>query len=111
MGMPVKDVHAGCNILCCDTDGQLPPSVALPTILAGAVEQRDKNYATPLKVAKKAGQAAMVELLLKHGAKVGCSFLASFLSPSLESLAYELVARCCGSFHLLSRVRAGYPDT
>ncbi|GLC61883.1 hypothetical protein PLESTB_001814300 [Pleodorina starrii] len=35
----------------------------------GAVEQRDRNYATPLKVAKKAGQAAMVDILLRHGAK------------------------------------------
>ncbi|KXZ46326.1 hypothetical protein GPECTOR_45g96 [Gonium pectorale] len=36
---------------------------------SGAVEQRDRLYATPLKVAKKAGQTAMVEILLKHGAK------------------------------------------
>lgn len=39
-------------------------------LASGAVEQRDRNYATPLKVAKKAGQAAMVEILLRHGAKV-----------------------------------------
>ncbi|GFR53054.1 hypothetical protein Agub_g15756 [Astrephomene gubernaculifera] len=35
----------------------------------GAVEQRDRMYATPLKVAKKAGRTDMVEILLRHGAK------------------------------------------
>ena len=32
---------------------------------------RDRNYATPLKVAKKAGVTAAVELMLSLGAKVG----------------------------------------
>ncbi|KAG2429725.1 hypothetical protein HYH02_013982 [Chlamydomonas schloesseri] len=34
-----------------------------------ALEVRDRNYATPLKVAKKAGNTAAVELLLSLGAK------------------------------------------
>lgn len=36
---------------------------------AGVVEQRNRDYATPLKAAKKAGRMDMVDILLAHGAR------------------------------------------